>query len=209
MSAPHTEPHLPEDILDRYAMGTLRMDSIPAVEEHLLCCSSCQLKLTEADEFVRLFRDAAKKVLESPQTTERSWTSVFAFSPVLWVGAMAVTALAVAPFLMHKSLKQAPQVAPAVVMMHSLRGQESGATVKAMKPLLLVFDLPASVKPADCTLGIVDLDGRKVVEEVTTLRNGRIEALAGNLKPGDYWVRLYRRGDGRLLAEYSLSAKDD
>ena len=53
----------------------------------------------------------------------------------------------------------------------------------AMKPVLLVFDVPANIQPADCTLGIVDLNGRKVMEKATAPKNGRIEASADNLKP--------------------------
>ena len=55
-------PHIEENVLDRYAMGTLPGESIPKVEEHLLDCFFCQSRLVQTDEFLVYFRAAATQL---------------------------------------------------------------------------------------------------------------------------------------------------
>src|SRR5260370_345699 len=55
-------PHIDENVLDRYAMGTLPGAAIPQVEEHLLSCSFCQSRLLETDDFLTHFPPALTHV---------------------------------------------------------------------------------------------------------------------------------------------------
>jgi hypothetical protein len=203
---PTVESHPAEDILERYAIGSLRADLIPPVEEHLFCCAVCQLKLTETDEFVGVLRAAATEVLETSRLGRHSWTKVFSLRPIQWAGAAAVM-LAVGFFAASDATKHTARQAPAVVLLQAFRGADSAAVVGAGQPALLIFDIPDKVAPADCRLEIVDLNGKKTQETGIALRNGRLEATASNLGAGDYWVRLYRRSDGELLGEYGLRAE--
>jgi anti-sigma factor RsiW len=54
--------HVSEDDLERYAMRTLPAPEVETLEEHLLNCSACRDRLTEADEYVAAMRSAAAKI---------------------------------------------------------------------------------------------------------------------------------------------------
>jgi anti-sigma factor RsiW len=53
------QPHISDDLLDLYAIGTLSTASVAELEEHLLVCEMCRERLRESDEFAGLFRQAA------------------------------------------------------------------------------------------------------------------------------------------------------
>lgn len=53
--------HYPEEIWESYALGMLtEQQSIP-LEEHLLICPACQDVLAELDEYLEVFRTAARR----------------------------------------------------------------------------------------------------------------------------------------------------
>ena len=208
MLPPQIDEHLDEDVLEQYALRVLPADLIQTVDEHLLKCALCQAKLTETDEFVALFRAAATEVLETPQYGGSLWAKIFGLRRVQWAMAMAVAVIAAGPFVIWETGRQSAQ-APEIVLLQAFRGPESGARVEARKSVVLRFDVPAVAKASDCKIEVVDLDGKKVVESEPALVGGSLEASVGRLKPGGYWVRLFRRSDNELLGEYSLSAKED
>lgn len=71
------ESHLPEDVLELYAMGKLsNLDCVP-LEEHLLICTPCQTRLMAVDEFVRVIR-AATSSLASHQPARIGVQSAYA-----------------------------------------------------------------------------------------------------------------------------------
>src|SRR5579884_3755807 len=98
MRATFTEPHLGEEVLDQYAIGNLRPDLIPTVEEHLLGCGSCQSRLAEADQFVSVFRAAAMEILEAPHAKRQFWTGLFVRRPVQWAAGVAIAVLTAGSF---------------------------------------------------------------------------------------------------------------
>lgn len=208
MLPPQINEHLDEDVLEQYALRILSADLVPAVDEHLLKCGLCQAKLTETDEFVALFRAAATEVLETPQYGESLWAKFFSLRRVQWTMAVAVAVIASGPFVIRETARHSAQ-APAIVLMQSFRGPESGASVVARKPLTLRFDVPAGARASDCKIEVVDLDGKRVVESEPALIRDGLEASVRSLNPGGYWVRLYRRSDNELIGEYSLTAKED
>lgn len=62
----HTPPdsygHIPDDILDEFAMDMLpEADSAPW-EEHLLVCERCQVRVAEADEYIQEMKAAAAEL---------------------------------------------------------------------------------------------------------------------------------------------------
>lgn len=52
--------HIPEDLLERYAMGMLSDSETGPLEEHLLVCHECQDRLRAVDEYVAAIRAAAE-----------------------------------------------------------------------------------------------------------------------------------------------------
>jgi hypothetical protein len=51
--------HIPEDMLDEFVMEMLSDQDCAFWEEHLLTCPSCQDRVAQADEYVRLMKSAA------------------------------------------------------------------------------------------------------------------------------------------------------
>jgi hypothetical protein len=51
--------HIPEDILDEFVMEMLSEQDCAFWEEHLLICPTCQDRVAEADEYVRVVKSAA------------------------------------------------------------------------------------------------------------------------------------------------------
>jgi hypothetical protein len=49
----------PEDVWEEYAMGMPSAKQSERLEEHLLICPTCQDLLAQADEYIRVARDAA------------------------------------------------------------------------------------------------------------------------------------------------------
>ena len=50
--------HIPEDLLERYAMGRLSRQDCGPVYRHLPRCSSCQVRLTQIEEYVKVMKAA-------------------------------------------------------------------------------------------------------------------------------------------------------
>lgn len=60
--------HIPEDLLERYAIGRLPDPDCAALDEHLLICSACQISLEEMDEYVHVVKAA---IAALPRTLKR------------------------------------------------------------------------------------------------------------------------------------------
>lgn len=61
--------HIPEAIFDEFAMEMLCEEDCAFWEEHLLICDVCQDRLVEADEYIRVVRDAAAAIA-NPRSDE-------------------------------------------------------------------------------------------------------------------------------------------
>ena len=200
-------PHIEENVLDQYALGTLSTESIAAVEEHLLVCSFCQSRLVEADELSLLFREAA--ILEDASANRR-WLSAFTFRTSFWPGVAAATALLI--LLITGDYYHGSKVQPAVLLLQSLRGPEDGAKMASARPYLLVldaaFDAAVQANRPDYDIEIVNAVGDKVLKKSAEVRDGHLAVLVEGLARGSYWVRVYHKRTGpELLAEYGLRAE--
>lgn len=195
-----TEPgHIEEELLDRYATGSLSADVLPEVEEHLLLCAECQARLREADQFVYVFSLAAAQI----EFRAAPWWKKIRhslFDPLLLAG-LAVVVLTVPVIRVRNRAVRAPE---AEVLMQSLRGPGEGAHVTAGKPSRLVFDIPST--SGVCKLRILDTNGAVIQETRTALAGTRPAASVNRLAQGNYWVRLYCEGNNDLTAEYGLNA---
>src|SRR6266567_1564697 len=111
--------HIEEVEMDRYAMGVLSEPLLPAFEEHLLGCSTCQSRLSATDDFVRIFRAAATQLETRPVPF---WSRILRARGVLWAGAAALAALSL---VFVETQPRNPSMPPAMVLMQSLRGPEA------------------------------------------------------------------------------------
>ena len=64
------ERHINEDDLEEYALGRLTGVQGTWLEDHLLVCPTCQDRLAEIDEYVRVMKAAAAAV--ALETSEHS-----------------------------------------------------------------------------------------------------------------------------------------
>jgi len=188
--------HIDDGLLDRYAQGILREDLVAGIEEHLLLCPACQDKLSEMDEFLRLFQAAATQVEPRPRPVfYRIWT----VRPMLSLGALAaIMLLLIGVPTQHPRLRP-----PAIVSMQALRGPESAPHISAGDPFVLVFDLKTTA-PNDYGVEIANATGRMVLSANTEERDGRLSAPIQKLSKGVYWVRIYRKTHHVPVAEYGL-----
>jgi len=53
--------HIPDDIMDNYALGRLPEAESAAVEEHLLVCHECQDRLHVTDVLIDALREARNR----------------------------------------------------------------------------------------------------------------------------------------------------
>ena len=54
--------HIPEEMLDEFVMEMLSEQDCAFWEEHLLICPSCQDRVAEADEYVRVVKSATATI---------------------------------------------------------------------------------------------------------------------------------------------------
>ena len=197
------KPHIEEELLDRYAMGTLPGESIPEVEEHLLVCSFCQSRIVETDAFLTCFRAAAAQVDARPAPF---WMRLRSAGRFLWGGSAVATAALLLLLIWGGPRNTALQ--PAIVPMHSLRGPESQAQMSSRRPSILIFDVPVLPSDTDYAIEIVDTSGSRVLEAGANVKDAKLAFLVKQLSTGAYWVRVYRTRPAReLVAEYGLRAK--
>jgi hypothetical protein len=193
--------HISEDLLDRYAMGILAGESLAGVEEHLLSCLLCQRRLLETDEFLNVFRHAAVQADARPNPARlHEW--------MRWgVAAMASAAAAIVLLVFAAGPPRAVTPPPVAVVLQSLRGPESGPSITAGKPYVLVFDVAISSPQSRYEMEVVDPLGKQVLKTNASVRDGRLTAPVGKLARGAYWVRVYRQQEQELIAEYGLRVK--
>ena len=192
-------PHIEEDLLDQYAMGTLPSESIRELEEHLLTCAHCQTRLRETDEFLTVFSAAASQVDARPVPL---WQRLGKLP--IWTGAVAVVGLATV--LVLEPPKRSPEPA-ATLFMQSLRGPSEMRTASG-RSVSLVFDVPVREPSAKYEIQVVDPVGHEILKTGAQLRDGRLNGVLPKLARGSYWIRIYRaQAAPELLAEYGLQAE--
>jgi hypothetical protein len=196
-------PHIDENVLDRYAMGTLPEAAIPQVEEHLLSCSLCQTLLLETDDFLVHFRAAATQV---ELYTIPFWQRFLNAQRLIWGGSAVAVAGLVLLLVTGEPRLSMPE--PAMVLMQSLRGPEEQAQIAKGSPSLLIFDLPIPATHPTYEVEVVDTAGKQILKGQGIVKDDHLAFLIQKLAPAGYWVRIYQKEPARaLVAEYGLEAK--
>jgi len=190
------QPHIEDEVLDLYATGRLPQEQAPEIEEHLLLCGDCRLRLAQADEFALLFREAAVRPDARPA---RRWWHAWRKKALAGLAASA----AAAAVLLITARREPVSIAPAVVSMQAFRGPETPPQIAANRPAVLVFDISAASGEA-YEARIVDLAGSEVLQARGSITEGKVSVSIARLSRGSYWVRLYRELGGDPVAEYGL-----
>jgi len=196
--------HVPEEELEQYCLGGLNEAKSSCLEEHLLLCEACRVRLTEAEEFVAAIREAGGRVCA--QEGKESAASMAAgraaggapwmrqVAPVVLAGVLAVSGVV---WYSHRSGVPAPS--PVAIELTAVRGAAPGQA-PAGRPLLLKLDLTGLNDGQPFAGEVVDAAGKRVAQ--FPLNAPRLKALTA----GSYFVRIYT-SSGNLLREYSLTAK--
>jgi hypothetical protein len=196
-------PHIDENVLDRYAMGTLPGAAIPQVEEHLLSCSLCQSRLVETDDFLIHFRAAATQV---ELHTAPFWQRFVNAQRLIWGGSAVAAAALMLLLVSGEPRFSKPQ--PAMVLMQSLRGPEEQAQIAKGSASLLIFDVPIPATHPSYEVEVVDTAGKQILKGQGIVKDDRLAFPVQRLAPAAYWVRIYQKQPARtLVAEYGLQAK--
>ena len=183
--------HPSEEDLELYALGRLSEEAVPAVEEHLLLCESCQNKITEFEELGRAYREYGAAL---PRAAARPP----ARRPVYWAAGLAAAAMLVVAIAVAPS-RPAPV---AMVELTSWRGEAETGPAPAGRRLDLV--LSANGLPDGAVQVVVAGSGGEIVWQGPGRREAnRVRARVEEpLRAGQYWVRILD-GD-RLLREFPL-----
>ena len=186
--------HPSEDQLEEYAFGRLHDPQAAPLEEHLLICVSCQDRLHEVDEYIRLMKTAA--ALE-PRRATTGWR--------FWIGAAALCASAILVLIMM--VPRIPAGKPVPVSLVAFRGGVEMAHAKAGRRLDLTIDL-SDVSPSPAyRVQVVDAVGKEEWGGSAAASGGKLVVhVSRSLDRGVHWVRLSSER-GELLREFGLRAE--
>ncbi len=191
--------HESDDQLELYALDRLADDAVERVEEHLIACDSCRVRLEDVGVFAHTMRQTLRTlpVLKTPRRAGwfAGWQLRFAFT-----GAVAF-ALVLAFFATRNAKTTLPPLAS--ITLTAMRG------ATAVVPPARQFDLQL----ADAASGklrnveVVDSAG-KAVWSGTSDGSGTTAhvRITRELPSGTYFVRLSGAG-GELLHEYGFEVR--
>lgn len=203
--------HLDDELLEKYAVGNLPYAQIDRVEEHLLICFECQVRMSGIDDFLAVAKAGAAEVkgsqhLRKPNLSELvyrtlgrlSWTMP---SPAWGIGIAALLLAALLPQSSHipmhtEVVLSAPRGAHTPLQAHAASGSN----------VLLKIDATSVPASPSYQLQLVDGSGHEVWHgTVSATDDGIVGLVPKQLAAGRYWVRLSAVSDLKLLQEYSLT----
>jgi hypothetical protein len=181
-----------DDDLERYSMGDLPDEGAEEIEQHLIVCDTCRVRLEETEAFVRaMTAAAARNRAEAPSGLP------LGFPPRLaWTLAAGMAAL----ILLGIGLTSNRSAVPIAVMLDANRGAAAAQQAPARTPLDLHPDVSGLPVFMSYHLQIVDSTGKAVWQGV--FRPGAGAKVPGQA-PGTYFVRIYSPVR-QLLREYGL-----
>lgn len=201
------DTHLPDQLLELYALGRLPEEQLAGFEEHLLICPACQDRLAETDAYVEAARQAARNFLMLPPSRwQLIWARMASWlempAPV-WTAAAAVLLLVLV--LAPRWILPRPERTPALtVLLSTARSGEVDlfSKVPSGRPLHLSWDASTLPQRPCCVVELVDAVGvvimRRQLEPTDSLRTEPLPA-------GRYWLRLHELGpESALLREFGL-----
>jgi hypothetical protein len=199
--------HPAEELLEKYAMGKIAEDQLPSLEEHLLVCSDCQVRMADMDDYVQAANAAAAELERThaagkPSLWEFLSGDFWRIPKPVWAAGLAAAVVAMVVPFAHQS------VPGTEVYLSTLRGTNPSATatVNSRAKILLRIDT-ATIAPAPSyQLQLVSSTGRQIWNTRVIQKDQQISALVPHtLSAGKYWVRLYAVSDSvNPLQEFAL-----
>jgi hypothetical protein len=193
--------HGTEEQLEQYALGRLAGADLISLEEHLLLCDACQVRLDEIGPFAIGMREALSlQPAVAPSATSKDWFAWLRRPVFAMAVAGAVALIAIVAVVSTGRTKLAPIAA---LQLTSIRG-EMQATSPAREYDLTLADAPQAGSPF--RVEVVNGNGEAVWKGSA---DGNITAgvkIQQALQPGDYFVRLYSPS-GSLVHEYGFRVR--
>lgn len=209
------QPHPDEDVLELYALGRLGEDAAAPIEEHILFCEDCRVKLDELTDFAVVMREAASNVatagplpndIQDPVqdlNREPAWKRFFRMTwlpvpaPAFAVAMIALLAVVV----WQPWASQTPSEWQSLEL-RATRGESAAPSAVEGKGLRLSLDANG-IAASPLTISIVRADGTKIVSEPVSVANDKVNwEYPASLAPGAYWVRLHNGTE--LMREFAL-----
>lgn len=204
---------LSEQEVEDYLFNRLSGVTREAVEEHLLLCESCRLRVEEEERILDAARTATEKL--ETESLLREFDDHAAGGPppgrsrrpLYWMATAAAAAIVlIGGSLTYRMLHAGPALE---VSLHAERGGvERAQEPVAGQKLVLSADLRGLPPLSHLRWSVVDSLGVPVAGGTLEVHgeSGRIE-LARGLPAGMYWVRLLDPDSGVLLREFGLVVK--
>lgn len=191
--------HESDDQLELYALDRLQDDAVERVEEHLIACDSCRMRLEDVGAFAHTMRQTLRTLpaLKTPRRAGwfEGWQLRFAFT-----GAIAF-ALLLAFFATRNAKTNLPPVAS--ITLTAMRG------ANAVVPPAKQFDLQLAdaARGNNRTVEVVDSAGKPVWSGTSDGTGSTAHVrITRELPAGTYFVRLNGAG-GELLHEYGFEVR--
>jgi hypothetical protein len=195
--------HVPEDLLEEYAMGRLSRSDRARLHRHLRLCSSCQAELQEIDEYVKVIRaaTAALRMTRLEPAGRHIFDPAVLRNPPItaWVAGIAALVLLVVPFYRGNVT---------AVTLTAERGAFSMPHARTGR-ILLKIDVTQIGRENGYQLEVVGPTGGPIWHaSVEATRNQVAAEIPKRLRSGRYWIRLYdARSPRTLLREYGLEVE--
>jgi len=184
--------HVDTEELERYSLGRLPEEKAPSLEEHLLLCEACRLRLEKIDGYTKAMARAAES-LRRP----KAWG--------VWRQVSILAAAACILLVLSFALRGPGQPQPALaVSLIATRANGSGAAVPAGRSLELHPDLTGLPASPAYRVEMVEGNGSPVWSGRLIPPENAVQA--SPQRRGLYFVRVYS-DEGQLLREYGLELK--
>lgn len=197
-----TDVHGTEDQLELYALGRLPEAEIPALEEHLIACTSCQERLDGVADFAVAIRDAltAEPVVDVRKAHRSSWFG-WLRQPAYSMSIAFIALLVVVGIFSSQRTKLLPS---ASLQLTAMRGAMP-ETVPARELDLTLTDGPQDGGPF--RVEVLTATGTIRWSQLASSTPGGMQVhVIRRLTPGDYLVRLYS-ASGKTLREYGFRVR--
>lgn len=203
--------HPPEEILERYAMGRTTEEESERVEDHVFFCRDCQKALDQSTHWVELMKAAAgpsatvaaaSPSTAAPPAARKWWQGPFwtRIPAPAYAGAFAAIAMIYLAAPANQTSGGASLRQPQSISLSAMRGNDLRVEIAANAPTQLTFDEGEDLNGSHAS--IVTADGAEIWSGAVQVQQVRTIPL----KPGSYWVRLYR-STGEQIKEYGIVAK--
>lgn len=192
-----TSIHIDEDLLERYALARpIEEAQLELLEEHLLVCPRCQVRLEKLDAFSLAAKTAAQKIAESaPQPVAKPiWPGYAARAAMLAFAA----SLAIFVFVPKQAEVSSE---PVTVSLVSAR-DESRIEAPAQRTLRFQLDLTGLESLHPAIYEVLSAEGELIYRRQISQNEANPPLAAGR-----YWVRLKAENNGATLREFALQVR--